>query len=206
MSIVWDDNFGYRFLTRGRYLGAQIINRFDYTMSNVGSANEGVSTVVAAFKAAVVDYVLAIQSAEYELDDILVMNLGVPSQGTFVVATPDTGGINKVTYPPGASALAYKYRLITTTGISRSGWKRFVGIPAPSVIGNAIQDYPEGLLDSINDVQSALISGWVTPAGNSFNLGVTVKDFPTGTQTYPVIQCVFAGIGTQNTRKPNAGN
>jgi len=205
VALVWSTNHGYRATVRGDYLGAQVINRYDFNCTAVANAAASPSDFVLAFKTAIIDAALKVQSSLYNLNDVLIQNLGATAQGTFQVATPDTGDISSTTYPAGAAALCFTFRITPNLGISRSGWKRLAGVPAQCILGNDVVDVPTGLLTNLEDFATALTTPFTTTAGNTFKLGVVTHGFPDGTNIYPSVSASYVGLGTQNTRKPNRG-
>lgn len=113
-----------------------------------------------------------------------------------------------VSTSPSPPFVAYKFQLVRTTRAGRHGWKRFPGV-SEELIGTSAGSATGLLIPAYQNVENYL-TAMLQLGGNEFFPGIPQRDevtLPDGTKKYvlvnlnPVVEAVFRGLTTQNTRK-----
>jgi len=208
MSIIWSTDDAYELVAAGTYLGQAFLNRFTFHPTTVMDSNEDVQDVLEEWVEVELDVIQKLCNQATTWTRLRMRNLST-EQGTherIISVIGENGGATAANYCP--PALSVSFRLYTSMGISRSGWKRFVGVLEGDITSGALSPFSGGGLETgIPLFQAMMTSPFITPAGNELEHTVWGLH-PTlpGYTSYPIVAVSEPFVGTQNSRKVGHGD
>lgn len=185
-------------------LGQQMLNVYFYQLQNDGTFLSGyLDTIALHFTEAVVTPVAVIQDDQLTHTELFLENLtnGVDIL-TYTDGYPIQGTITAVDLMPPFVSLGFQ--LLREERNTRNGYKRIGGISESIVTSGIYSGDPTWVTDIENGMKADLVEGLATLCHpiilhHPFTVPLTSPVFSN------VGDCVFRGVGTQNTRKFGRG-
>lgn len=195
----------YQIRAFGEILGQQHITRYTFSCTGVGSSTEDANTILDDWWDDWGDTILGVLSEDFVMNKLQFTKFG-GSEGTVeklltgAVGTVDSSSGNMPTF------CCASYRLYTSTGVSRSGWKHIGGIVKAHVVGNTYD--PSASPDISGDVnlyQSFLQGDFTTAGGNTLQ-AATVYKYSGGYTANLITTCSEPKLGSVVSRKAGHGD
>lgn len=193
----------WEFTLRGTYLSQEVLNVFHYRETTAIGNDVAPEDMAAWLWDNLHDDLTGLLSTSLTFNAIDVFQVtGGTGIGTFVI----TDGQGQAGLDPMPSSVAFGFRYNRASSSSRHGYKRFAGVGEGEVNGNTLVGTYTA---QVNALASALemdlfdststLDGRLEPIILSRVVNGQVRPVPIA---FPISSIVFAGISTQNTRKP----
>jgi len=192
-----------RFTDRQTFLGQTVLNVYFYRITSITGLDATYLDVLGAwFVDNVITPVASLQSDDVSHVELFMESItnGVDIN-SYTTDLPIAGAASGDNLPPYTS---YGFQLIRESRVTRNGYKRFAGVTEPNQTNGVYTGGSTPITDIENALKSDIVIGLVTVAEP-----VIVKHpitVPMASYEYASIgDCLFKGIGTQNTRKFGRG-
>lgn len=207
LDIIFNHTYTVTLFTT--LFGQQVINRFSYVVTTVGTTPYSAEGFLNTWWTAMEPVLAAIQHDKVLYVKAQVFHLG-GTEGTFEKALSGGGDLLTATYDPAPSWLTLSFRQFTEEGISRSGWKRIAGLLDVNVVDNALDlSLGPDLDTAIAAFQSLLESSLSIGSGNVIAPAVTrliEGSSPPAYAGFKIIDTAYPFLGSQVSRKPGHGD
>lgn len=183
------------------YLGIEALNVYYYRYVVIAPADNSVYPVLLTqFETKVLDVVRTCQSGNVSYTSITMKNLTNEIDEYSETYTPGTDKPGTVAGESLPSFNAYSFRLLRDSGVTRHGYKRFVGVAEPSGQGNG---YSPGstIITNVTNALTASLDVGLVPTLMPIIVKRPIPQPATGYLYSGVSAAEFRGVGSQNTRK-----
>jgi len=193
----------YEILLGGHLFGQECLNVFHY-MKNTGTGEPSLETFLSVFKPEVVEEVAAMVSNQFTWDRLRIKDVNINGGEREELGPFQTGGLTSAEdLPP---FCAWSFLMQRFNRLTFHGHKRFAGVP------EALQDdgIPVSTAVTLAVDVSAALSATLTIGSHTYSPCIYSRYFqgelrPTPVVN-PIVDAVFKGISTQNTRKFGRGS